>query len=138
MGSVGKGKQQTYYDFSDNDVLSGKTKYSGDQASEWWEKNKDFSNAGDWKKGLSDSEKNAILNWSAFGYATAAELYDTEWDDISEAKKEFMSNLYNAINKFETKQGITVNRATNFMVFGQNGHTSMTAEEVKDWLVVAD
>ena len=63
-------------------------------------------------------------------------MYDIPWDNIDEDTKEFLSNLYNGINKFELKKGITVNRATDFQIFGQpKGYTGrMTVDELKDYL----
>lgn len=132
MGSVGKA--ETYYDFSTNPLLNNDDFTTGQKASKWWVEHTEISNASEWEHALSDDEKQAVTKWAGSGYENLAELYSTEWDNMSPEIKQSASNLYEAINKFETKQGITVNRQANFQIFGQDPAVKMDAQQLIDHL----
>ena len=138
MGAVGKGSTETYYDFSDKDFLYSDTlgyavgeDYPWKKAENWWNEHSDISNAKEWGDNLTPDEKNAVQYWVSSGYYKLSELYKTEWDSLPEDKKQKAINLYNALNKFELKKGITVNRATDFKIFGGG---NMTAEQLRNFL----
>lgn len=133
MGAVGKAETESYYDFKDNPILSDNPFMSGSKAIEWWREHDEYSNAKDWEDNLLDGDEvDAIKAWVGSGYYDMAELYTTEWDNMQDWEKEMATNIYNALNKFELKKGITVNRATDFKIFGANG--GMTVEQIKDYL----
>ena len=102
------------------------------EATQHWRDHPELSNINEWEQGLSREESQAVNNWVGSGYYDAEELYNTEWDNLSDYNKKFLSNLYNAVDKFELKKPIQVNRMTNFKIFGGGLH--MTAEQVKDFL----
>lgn len=122
----------SYYDFSDWIFANG----TGGDAWEWWQKHDEFSNAEEWTRDLDSEEVNAIEWWTSAGYEDASVLYDTPWDDIPSYTKDALSDLYNAINKFELKKPAMFHRSTDFQIFGQprgiTGH--MTVDQVKDYL----
>ena len=130
MGSVGSTKNddgtstfnrantRKFYDFKDNPALSDAGYLT--KAKEWWREHSEYSNLSDWEDNLTEAEEDAIHSWIGFGYDTASKLYNIPWDDLSEGNKEFISNLHSALNKFTLKKGITVNRRTNFKIFGSN------------------
>ena len=134
MGAVGtSSKAETYYDFKDNPILSEANFGDGPKAQDWWREHEEFSNAKDWEDNLlTTDEANAIEAWVGAGYGDMAELYYTQWDNMEDWEKQMATNMYNAINKFELKKGIRVNRGTDFDIFG--GSYGMTADDVKKYL----
>lgn len=133
MGAVGNSKTETYYDFKDNPILNDNPYGSSDEAVKWWRDHDDFSNAKDWEDNLlTSTEADAIEAWVGSGYEDMSELYETPWDDMDSDAKFMATQMFNAINKFELKKGITVNRGTNFKIFGSNN--KMTVEQVQNYL----
>ena len=133
MGSVGN--QESYWDFKDNPLLSTDVSGTGGQAADWWREHDELSNTGSWEDDLSDDQRNAVETYAGSGYWDVAELYETEWDNMTDYQKKLVSNIYEALNKFELKKPITVNRMTSFKIFGkQFSSDTMTADEVKDYL----
>lgn len=132
MGATGKGKAESYYDFKDNPDLSDLLHGDKYAATDWWMNNTELSNMKEWYENTTPKEDTAIENWVGADYHDFADLYDVPWDELPLYQKMAITNLYNAINKFELKKGITVNRATNFKIFGSDMH--MTAEQVQKYL----
>ena len=134
MGAVGSSKQtETYWDFKDNPLLSTYTPgYENQKATDYWREHDELSNAGEWEHNLlTKAESDAIENWVGSGFYDMSDLYHTQWDSMDDWQKEIAANMYNAISKFELKKGITVNRATDFKIFGGG---AMTADDVKNFL----
>lgn len=127
MGATGK--TITYKSFADFTADNPK-QYN----TTWWRNNTDLSNFAEWEKGLTEEEEKALTGWTDIGYSTLSLLYNTEWDNLSDYAKSRATAIYNALNKFQLKQGITVDRATNFKIFGAQGNQKMTVEQVKDYL----
>lgn len=134
MGATGK-STSSYYDFKDNPILSGNSAYmdgTAEQATEWWKEHDDISNFGSWVDGLSKEENSALKSWADIGYSLLSNLYGTEWDKLDPYTKSLATRVYDALNKFELKKGITVDRATNFRIFGNTG--MMTEDQVRDFI----
>ena len=124
-------KNSEYYDFKDNIYLYGAG--NGEEATKWWKEHTEYSNTEEWIKSMTDEELKAVKSWTGGGYDSwAKRLYKTPWDDLSESDKARAINLYNALNKFELKKGIQVNRMTDFKIFGSNKR--MTADEVMKFI----
>lgn len=131
MGSTGTSYDQSTernWRFPDAAWSSDATKH--------WKEHPELSNITDWESGLSESERKAIHHWIGAGYDDdASQLYTTEWDNLSNDNKQFLSNLYNAVDKFELKKPIQVNRSTNFRIFGApSGSYKMSADDVRNFL----
>lgn len=135
MGSVGNRQStESYNDFSGIPVLSDNMT-PGQKAVAWWREHTEMSNTADWMDNLlTEDEADAVKEWTGSGYWDLADLYTTEWDDMQTSTKEFATDLFNAVNKFELKQGITVNRSTDFQIFGRDKHQKMTEEQVRNFL----
>ena len=134
MGAVGSNKQtETYWDFKDNKDLSDNINGDKYKATDYWREHTELSNAGEWEdKLLKTAEKDALEHWVGSGYYDMSALYAYQWDDMDDWEKEIASNMYNGINKFELKKGITVNRGTSFRIFG--GGSKMTAGQIRNYL----
>lgn len=134
MGSVGN-KSESYYDFKDNPTLSTNN-VSGHDASEWWQEHTEMSNLNEWADNLiTPNELGAVESWVGASYDDLADLYTTEWDDLDSDTRKVATDLFNALNKFELKKGITVNRNTNFMILGAERRSQkMTEAQVKNYL----
>ena len=128
MGAVGKGSNgtETFIGFDGKDDDGKHLK--------WWVESKDVSNLDEWDDNLTDAEKSAIFGWVLSDYAAFQSLYNEEWDNLPDWQKKKIAALYEALNKFELKKGITVNRATDFQIFdGYKG--KMTEQQVRDFLM---
>ena len=100
-----------------------------------WFANEDLSNLKDWLQNLSKDEKNAIGSYTASGYTGMNNtLYTKLWDNMDEYDKNKLSNLYNALSKFELKHGINVTRQADFQIFGASFGEKMTVDQVKQFL----
>lgn len=110
---------------------------SYEEALEWFYKPKN-SNEHDWiNEELSGKEEHAIGRYTGTWYRELNKLmYNTPIEDMEDSNpyKEIITNLHNAINKFELKQGINVTRETDFRPFGKAKGVSMTVDELKDYL----
>lgn len=101
-----------------------------------WFKDEANSNYRNWYYSLTDYEGKSIDKYIGSGYSDMnGALYQEDWDDISEWRKSDITHLYDAINKFELKQGVMVNRACDSRIFGAKG---MSVQQIKDTLDVSD
>lgn len=117
---------------ADTDKYTIFDSYEGSQK---WFNNPKLSNSADWQSLLTSEELHAVKEYtgSDYDYINSA-LYTKEWKDMSDSQKELASNIYNALNKFELKHGITVTRQSDFQIFGAGYGKKMTVEQVKDFL----
>lgn len=122
-----------YYDFSDNDLI---TNGNGLDAANWWREHDEFSNAGDWEENeLTTDESDAVDWWTNEGYHDAKALYETPITGMEPHLYDAISDLTNAINKFELKKGMTVHRATSFLIFGaESKGQKLSVDEVKNFI----
>ena len=124
MGSTGLTNKPTstggkFTDFQDNYVGSQK-----------WMANPKLSNSVDWMNGLTSEEMSALKSYTGTGYGGLnTELYTQPWDEMSPSAKKKAAALYEAINKFELKKGITITRQCDSKIFG---HAGMTMEQIKN------
>ena len=132
MGSVGKSSSMLV-----NKPTSEAIKYSeltSNGATKWFGNEKN-SNEKEWRNNLTSDELHAIKSYTGYGYTTMNNnLYSTPWDEIGAYSKSEMSNLYNALNKFDLKRGINVTRQTDFQIFGGGHGDHMTVDQVKNYL----
>ena len=123
MGSTGLTNKPT----SSSDKYTVFNSYAGSQK---WMANPDLTNSVEWQKNLTSAELNAIASYTGSGYSGMnTELYNTPWDEMSSHYKEKSAALYDAINKFELKKGITITRQCDSKIFG---HSGMSMEQIKN------
>lgn len=125
-GSQGKSKKET-------ETFANKDGY---ETLVWFE-DTDNSNYEAWSNNLTKDEKQAIDDYIGYDYGGInSSLYNIPWEDLKEGwqKKEIV-DLYHAINKFELKQTIQVNRACDSKIFGKKG---MSVNEIKAFLKQSD
>ena len=103
---------------------------------EWFNQN---SNLSDWNNNLSREQYDAIRDYVGQGYREInGRQYKVPWEDMSGEWKTKISNLYNAINTFDLDEGITVDRACNFQVFGAKEGETLSVKQIKDFLKQSD
>ena len=136
MGSVGKSKDgDITYQKLDKDSL--KELYSWDNAETSWFD--DHGNMWEWRDGLTDDEERVIKDYTGLDYDDInTSQYTKAWEDMSFYEKQSIANLHNALSKFELKDGIIVNRACDFQIFGAGEHESMTISDVRNYLKPTD
>ena len=111
------------------------TVFNSYEGSQKWFNNPDLSNSSTWPGELTPEEKQAVGSYTGTGYGTVnSELYNVPWEEMSSKQKEKAANIYNALNKFELKKGITVTRQSDFQIFGASEYSKMTVDEVKNYL----
>ncbi len=111
------------------------TNFNNQQGASKWFANDSLSNYNEWENGLSTDEKVAIQSYTGSGYDSMNKnLYTTQWDDLDSYSKNKLSNLYNALSKFELKHGINVTRQSDFQIFGAKKNTKMSVDDVKKFL----
>ena len=123
MGSTGLSNKPT----SSSDKYTVFNSYEGSQK---WMANPKLTNSVEWQKGLTGEEMNAIGSYTGSGYGGInTELYTKPWDEMSPSMKQKAAALYEAINKFELKKGITITRQCDSKIFG---HKGMSLEQIKN------
>lgn len=106
--------------------------YSGSQK---WFANPNLSNSSEWKGLLTPDELHYTKEYTGNAYSGYnTNLYEKDWDTMTEGQKEPLKHIYNALNKFELKHGITVTRASDFQIFGADYGEKMTVEQIKNVL----
>lgn len=101
-----------------------------DEAIKWFNEN---SNAQEWWANLSGAERNEVERFTGSGFVSVnGQQYGVAWEDMDDSYRERIVNLYNALDKFQLKVPITVNRACDFKIFGSDDR--MTMAEVKAFL----
>lgn len=66
--------------------------------------NSNVSNLSDWAGLLSNYEYSSVVDYTGSDYGNINTLlYTTNWDDIGQYTRDRITDLYNAINKFELK-----------------------------------
>lgn len=124
MGAVGSNSSFPSYNYDNATDFTAKV-----SSTDKWFKNEKLSNYNEWAEGLTPEEKHAITSFTGSGYGKHfAELYHTDWDDMTEHEQKMASSLYDAINKFELKKPINVYRYADSKLFGASG---MTYEQLK-------
>ena len=122
MGSTGLSNKPT----SSTDKYTVFGSYTGSQK---WMANPDLTNSVAWMQGLTPEQKSAIESYTGSGYSGLnVALYNTPWDQMTPAMKQKAAALYEAINKFELKKGITITRQCDSKMFG---HAGMSLEQIK-------
>ena len=125
MGSTGFVNKPT----SSTDKFTHFNSYEGSQK---WMANPDLTNSVEWMKGLTPEQLSAIKHYTGSGYVGVNNaMYGKPWDQMTATEKQRASALYEAINKFELKKGITITRQCNTQIFGKAG---MTMEQIKSTL----
>ena len=111
------------------------TVFDSPQGARKWFNNPKLSNYDTWKDGMSDSQEGAITKY-VDGYYTEinSAQYGTPWEEMSNKEKELISNLHNGINGFDLNHGITINRQSDFQLFGASEGSKMTVNQIKDFL----
>lgn len=123
MGSTGLSNKPT----SSSDKYTVFNSYEGSQK---WMANPKLTNSVEWMKGLTPEERSAISSYTGSGYSGVNNaMYNTPWDQMTPAMKQRASALYEAINKFELKKGITITRQCDSLIFG---HKGMTMAQIKN------
>lgn len=123
MGSTGLVNKPT----SSTDKYTHFDSYVGSQK---WMANPNLTNSVEWQKGLTSDELSAVQHYTGSGYVGINNaMYSKPWDQMTASEKKKASNLYEAINKFELKKGITITRQCDTKIFG---HAGMTMEQVKN------
>ena len=108
------------------------TEFNSYVGSQKWMANPDLTNSVEWQKGLTPEQYSAVQHYTGSGYVGINNaMYGKPWDQMTASEKQKASNLYEAINKFELKKGITITRQCNTQIFGQPG---MTMEQIKSTL----
>lgn len=137
MGSTGKNKGKGGGSGLVNEPTGEAEKYTdfknGSGADKWFN-NEKLSNFKEWYAGLTSDERQAIDSYTGSGYGVNKDLYSTPWDDMDQYDKQFVSDLYGALNKFELKHGIGITRQSDFQIFGASKGQQMSVEQVKDFL----
>ena len=109
------------------------THFDSYEGSQKWMANPKLTNSVEWMKGLTSDEMSAIGSYTGSGYSGLnTALYNKPWDELIDYQKEKASNLYNAINKFVLKKGITITRQSDSKIFG---HAGMSAEQIKNAII---
>ena len=116
----------------DTDKYTVFDSYAGSQK---WFANPNLSNSSEWEGLLESDELSYLKKYTGNGYGKFNPLlYEQDWDTMSEYQKEPLKAIYNAINKFELKHGISVTRASDFQIFGASEGEKMTVEQIKNVL----
>ena len=110
------------------------TEFNNQSGANKWFQNDKLSNYNEWKTSLTQDELDAIHWYTGTGYDSNYSLYTKKWDDLGSYNKEKITNLWNALNKFELKKGITVTRQTDAQILGFNQTDHPTVQQVKDLL----
>lgn len=122
MGSSGRGDRdrETY-------ETIGKEPYS------WFT---DHSNVVSWETDkINKNEKKAVEHYTGYGYRSINKAqYNIPWEDMDSSQKETISSLHNALNKFELKRGIIVDRACDFQIFGADKYDTMSITDIRNFL----
>lgn len=116
------GEGDNYTDFKDG---SGAPK---------WFNNEKLSNFKEWFPNITEEQRDAIDSYTGIGYHINSDLYNTPWDDMSESDKAMAKAIYDALSGFELKHPIGLTRQTDFQIFGASKGSSMTLDEVKNFL----
>lgn len=131
MGSVGK-KVEAYEDFSSIEYDAWqKSKY----VSEISQRFRDISNLQQWLASLTPDERSALQGYVDSTYEDINRWqYNIPWEEMSDYQKRDISDLYDAISKYELREGIVVNRETDFRIFGADEYEHMSVSDIKDFL----
>ena len=94
------------------------------------------SNLKEWIANLNEEEIGVIRDFVASEYGDINDAqYNIPWEQMGYADKYAVSKLHDALSKFELNQGIVVNRATSFRIFGaKDDRQMMTMDEVRKYL----
>lgn len=89
------------------------------------------SNIDEWERGLSIDEKTVINSYTGSKFTQMNDaLYKVPYDEISPILKAKITDLSNAISKFELNKGIEVTRESSASLFGGN----TTIADIKKFL----
>lgn len=111
------------------------TEFNNQSGANKWFHNDKLSNYNEWDKSLTQDELQAISWYTGSSYdGLNSNLYTTPWKDMSDYQKEKAIALYNALNKFELKKGITTTRKTDEQALGFNYGEHPTIDQIKQQL----
>ena len=134
MGAVGTSSSSSGLVNSPTAEVDKYTVFKNNGANKWFA-NENDSNMTEWIDSLSGGEQAAISHYTGFGYTQMNKsLYNKPWDELGDYDKHELSNLYNALNRFDLKKGISVTRQADFQIFGMDKGDHMTVNQVKDFL----
>lgn len=104
---------------------------------EWFE---DHSNVQDWEYSeLSSDERHAIYDYTGLGYKEInRNQYNTPWEEMDDFEKRQIADLHNGLNKFVLNNGIIVNRACDFRIFGAGEYDDMSITDIRNYLKKSD
>ena len=137
MGSTGNSGTNG---LSKNDYQQMGEFHSNEEALKWFQDN---SNINKWLvQDLTSSENSAIEAYTGSGYTHINRAqYNTPWEDMNDYDRGLISNLHNAISKFELNKPIVVYRESDFQILGSQfkgrktyGNNPVTLDDVKDSL----
>lgn len=109
-------------------------------SSPWsWFNDPENSNYEEWRDNLTEADIKGLKHYIGSGYEWMQnELYKKPWSEMSDSEKAYASKLYEALNKFELNQAITLRRRTDFQIFGAEQNSKMTVAQLKKLLGMND
>lgn len=135
MGSTGKRRGVSFDNFSD--IPYEKFKNDAEYVRQVAERVERISNINEWRDSLTYDEADVLDRYAGNDYEQINKLqYTKAWEDMSSEERKDIATLHEALNKFELTNGIEVNRATNFKIFGSD--EPMTMSEVRNFLMKTD